>query len=285
MTTATAERTVEAVPCFERDGGKMPVLGLGTFQSSGEACRNAVETALKLGYRHVDTARMYENEVQVGQGIRDSGVPRGEVFLTTKLQMGELHPDGVRTSCENSLRELSTDYVDLLLIHWPEESVPLADTLGAMVDLKNAGRTRHIGVSNCPVSWLEKAIKSTDEPLFCNQVEYHCYLEQGPVMKTCHDHGLGVVAYSPLARGGVLKDDALARIGRKHGKTAAQVALRWLLRQTDVIAIPKGTSEEHIRENIDVFDFELDHEDLATIGDFDHGHRLIDPEWAPEWDT
>ncbi|MCF7838527.1 MAG: aldo/keto reductase [Candidatus Marinimicrobia bacterium] len=274
----------DTVPCFARDGGAMPVLGLGTFQSGGADCRNAVRTALDTGYRHIDTAQMYENEQEIGKGIRDSSVPRDRIFLTTKLQMGQLDPDGVRASCANSLRALGTDYVDLLLIHWPEESVPLADTLGAMAALKQEGKIRHLGVSNFTVAWLEQALAVSEEPIFCNQIEYHPYIKQGPPMKVCHDHGLATVAYSPLARGQVLQDERLAEIGRKYGKSPAQIALRWLVRQTDVVAIPKGTSAAHIRENLDIFDFALDADDVASIGAFDHDQRLIDPEWAPRWD-
>lgn len=273
------------IPCFERDGGAMPVLGLGTFQSRGEDCRRAVRAALDIGYRHIDTARMYENEEQVGKGIRDSEVPRDQIFLTTKLQVGRLDPVGVRESCENSLRALETDYVDLLLIHWPDESVPLADTLGAMSKLKHEGNIRHIGVSNFTVEWLNKALAATDEPVFCNQIEYHPYIKQYPPVNACHDHGIAIVAYSPLARGEVLKDERLSEIGRKHGKSSAQVALRWLVQQGDVIAIPKGTGETHIRENIEIFDFELDDEDIASIADGNCNKRLINPDWAPKWDT
>ncbi len=273
------------IPCFERDGGVMPVLGLGTFQSRGEDCRRAVSTALGIGYRHIDTAQMYENEDMVGKGIGDSTIPRDHIFLTTKLQMGRLDPRGVRESCDNSLRALDTDYIDLLLIHWPDASVPLADTLGAMSNLKHEGRIRHLGVSNFTVEWMDKALAATDESIFCNQIEYHPYIKQGPPMKACHDKGIAIVAYSPLARGRVLRDEHLAEIGQKHGKSPTQVALRWLVRQPDVIAIPKGTSEKHIRENIDIFDFELDDEDMASIGAIDHNTRLIDPDWAPEWDT
>lgn len=273
------------IPCFHRDGAAIPVIGLGTFRSSGDACRRAVKTALDIGYRHLDTARMYENEEEVGKGMRDSGVPREQIFLTTKLQVGRLDPRGVRESCDNSLRALTTDYVDLLLIHWPEETVPLADTLGAMASLKHEGKIRQLGVSNFTVEWLNKALAATDVPIFCNQIEYHPYIDQGPPMKVCHDNGIAIVAYSPLARGKVLEDERLVEIGRKHGKSPAQVALRWLVRQTDVIAIPKGTSEAHIRENIDSFDFELDDDDMRAIGAFDRGQRLIDPDWAPNWDT
>jgi 2,5-diketo-D-gluconate reductase B len=281
----TASAVPSEMPSFTREGQSMPVLGLGTFQSDGEACRQAVAAALAVGYRHIDTARMYKNEKEVGAGIRDSAVPRDQIFLTTKLQIGRLDPDGVHESCENSLRELDTPYVDLLLIHWPDDTVPLSDTLGAMAMLKKDGKIRNLGVSNFTVAWLEKALAAAEEPLFCNQIEYHPYIRQGPPMETCRANGMGVVAYSPLARGRVLKDERLADIGRKHGKGPTQVALRWIVDQSDVIAIPKATSEAHIRENLDIFDFDLDDDDLATIGAFQRDQRLINPDWAPEWDT
>ncbi|NCC50479.1 MAG: aldo/keto reductase [Spartobacteria bacterium] len=272
-------------PCFERNGSKMPLIGLGTFQSSGAVCRQAVKTAIDIGYRHVDTARMYENEREVGEGLKDSGVPRDQVFVTSKLQMGKLDPVGVQNSCDSSLRDMDIDYLDLLLIHWPESTVPLADTLGAMTELKRQGKIRQLGVSNFTVEWLTRAVAVCDDPIFCNQIEYHPYIEQESPIKVCREHGIAVVGYSPLARGRAAKDDRLAAIGKKYGKSPAQVALRWLVRQTDVIAIPKGSSEEHIRENIDLFNFDLDEVDIAAIGAFDRNQRLIDPDWAPEWDT
>lgn len=272
------------IPVFERDGGKMPVLGFGTFQSQGDTCRNAVKTALDIGYRHVDTANMYENESAVGQGIKDSGVPRDELFITSKLKMHHLDPDGVRASCENSLRELDIEYLNLLLIHWPEESVPLADTLGAMAELKKEGKIRHLGVSNFTVDWLTRAIAAVDEPIFCNQIEYHPFLSQESISGLCREKGIGVTAYSPLARGQAVTDDRLKAIGRTYNKSAAQVALRWILQQPGTIAIPKGTSAEHIRANFDIFDFELEPNDIITINAIEKDRRLINPEWGPRWD-
>lgn len=283
MTTERKEAVT--MPCIKRGAGQMPVLGVGTFQLKGDVCRQAVETALSLGYRHVDTARMYENEQAVAAGIRASGVPREEIFLTTKLQLGQLDPAGVRQSCENSLRELNTPYVDLLLIHWPDGSVPLEDTLGAMAALKEEGKIRDLGVSNFTVAWLQKALAATEEPIFCNQIEYHPYIQQGPPIQLCREESIAVVAYSPLARGQVAKDEQLRAIGKKHNKTAVQVALRWLVRQQGVAAIPKGSSEQHLRENIDIFDFALDDDDLAAIGSGEHKTRLFSPDFAPLWDT
>lgn len=273
-----------AVPVFERDGGKIPVLGFGTFQSQGDTCRNAVKTALDIGYRHVDTASMYENEEAVGQGIKDSGVPRDDIFLTSKLQRKHLDPDGVRASCENSLTALDTDYLNLLLIHWPEESVPLSDTLGALTELKKEGKIRHLGVSNFTADWLKRAVAAVEEPIFCNQIEFHPFLTQEPVSGICRENGIGVTAYSPLARGQVVSDQRLQALGSKYDKSAAQIALRWILQKPGTIAIPKGTSDEHIRANFDIFDFKLEPNDMITIDALEKDRRLIDPDWAPQWD-
>lgn len=280
-----AEVITQQVPVFERDNGRMPVLGLGTFQASGDTCRNAVRTALEIGYRHVDTARMYKNEDRVGLGIKDVGLPREDLFLTTKLQTGALDEKGVHQSCERSLNELQLDYIDLLLIHWPEESVPLETTLGAMTDLKRSGRIRHLGVSNFTMAWMKEAVEKSEEPIFCNQIEYHPFLEEDDVLAFCREYGIALVAYSPLARGRVVKDETLKNIGKKHGKTAAQVALRWLVSQPGVVAIPKGSSEEHIRDNIDIFDFELTDEDFTAVAALEKHERLIDPDFAPDWDS
>jgi 2,5-diketo-D-gluconate reductase B len=273
------------IPVFSRDNDQMPVLGLGTFQLTGETCRKAVSTALELGYNHIDTARMYQNEQQVAAGIKDSGVERESIFLTTKLQMGQLDEQGVRESCDTSLKQLDTDYVDLLLIHWPEDDVPLAETLGAMAKLREAGKIKHLGISNFTLKWIKKAVDATEVPIFCNQVEYHPYLSQEPVLNFCRKEGMALVAYSPLARGQVAEDERFIEIGEKYDKTPAQVALRWLLDQDGVVAIPKGSSEDHISENLEIFDFELDESDLDKLDGLEDDRRLIDPQWSPDWDT
>jgi 2,5-diketo-D-gluconate reductase B len=177
------------------------------------------------------------------------------------------------------------DYIDLLLIHWPEKAMSLPETLGAMADLKHNGKIRHLGVSNFTTDWMRQALEATDQTLFCNQVEYHPYINQTPLLRFCGEHDIGVVAYSPLARGRVTKDDRLTEIGRKYDKSAAQIALRWLVQQPGVIAIPKGSSAGHIRENFEIFDFELDPDDHAAISAFPENKRLIDPDWSPDWDT
>lgn len=263
-------------------GVEIPKLGFGTWQLSGEACVTAVRDAIELGYRHVDTARAYGNEAQVGQGLHDSGRNRDEIFLTTKLWYTELTAVGVHDQIEQSLRDLRTEYVDLLLIHWHNRRVPLAETLGAMLEAREAGRVRHLGVSNFPTALMREALEHA--PLLCDQVEYHPYLGQPQVLALARDRDLMVTAYSPLAQGDALRDPVIGEIAAAHGKTASQVVLRWLLDQPNVAAVPKAASHEHRAANLDVFDFELSDEERGRIAGLARGQRTIDPGWAPEWD-
>jgi 2,5-diketo-D-gluconate reductase B len=266
-------------------GARIPALGLGTWGLEGSTCRKAVREALALGYRHIDTARLYGNEAEVGAGIRDSGVLRAEIFVTTKVPMGELRAAQVRRNVEESLRLLGTDYLDLLLIHWPSAREPLGETLAAFAEAQKKGQTRFIGVSNFTVALLKEAVETHRGAIVCNQVEYHPYLSQRAVLDAAAKYGLAVTAYSPLARGRVARDADLIRIGAKHGKTAAQVALRWLLDQKNVAAIPKSATPAHLAANLAVFDFALSPEDRAAIDAKRGTARLVDPAgWAPRWD-
>ncbi len=263
-------------------GVEIPKLGFGTWQLTGRACEVAVRDALELGYRHIDTARMYGNEAEVGQGLHDSGLNRDEVFVTTKLWRDELDAAGVRGGLEHSLRDLRTEYVDLLLIHWPNPQVPLADTLDAMREAREAGRVRHLGVANFPTAMLREALELA--PIVCDQVEYHPYLGQPAVLELARERDLMVTAYSPLAQGAVLRDPVIAQIAEAHDKTVGQVVLRWLLDQPNVSAIPKAASHEHRASNLDVFGFELSDEERGTIAGLAHDGRTIDPSIGPEWD-
>ncbi|HKW55250.1 MAG TPA: aldo/keto reductase, partial [Stellaceae bacterium] len=236
-------------------GARVPALGLGTWQLSGRGCFEAVRQALDLGYRHIDTAQMYGNETEVGWAIRESGVARDLIFLTTKLAPGNLAAAAAKRSTEESLRRLATDHVDLLLIHWPTGEAPLGETLGALAALRKAGKTRFIGVSNFNVALLQEAAETHGADLLCNQVEYHPYLSQRAVLAAVRRHGVMLTAYSPLARGRVQRDAALTAIGHVYGKSPAQAALRWLLDQDGVAAIPKATSRAHLAANLAVFDF------------------------------
>ncbi len=244
-------------------GEKVPSLGLGTWRLSGEECARAVERALSLGYRHIDTAQMYDNEGEVGRGIRSSGVDREGIFLVTKVRTSSFSHDDVVRSTHESLRKLGTDYVDLLLMHWPNPSVPLEETLGAMTELQEEGSVKHVGVSNFPPSMVEEAQGYAE--VFCNQVEYHPYKAQDELLEQAVETGYLLTAYSPVARGRILDDRTLEEIGEAHGKTPAQVALRWLIQQENVAAIPKATSEEHLSSNLDIFDFEPNEEEMKRI--------------------
>jgi 2,5-diketo-D-gluconate reductase B len=263
-------------------GVEIPKLGFGTWQITGRACEVAVRDALELGYRHIDTARMYGNEAEVGQGLHDSGLNRDEVFVTTKLWREELDAAGVSQALEESLRDLRTEYVDLLLIHWPNPRVPLAETLGAMREAQEAGRARHLGVANFPSALLREALELA--PLVCDQVEYHPYLGQPAVLEVARERDLMVTAYSPLAQGAVLRDPAIREIAGRHGKTPGQVVLRWLLDQPNVAAIPKAASHEHRASNLDVFGFELSDDERGVIAGLERGGRTIDPSFGPDWD-
>ena len=263
-------------------GIEIPKLGFGTWQLTGEDCVVGVRDAIELGYRHIDTARAYGNEAQVGQGLHDSGRNRNEIFLTTKLWYTELSAIGVHDQVEQSLRDLRTEYIDLLLIHWPSRRVPLAETLGAMVEAREAGRVRHLGVANFPSALLTEALEHA--PLICNQIEYHPYLAQPQVLALARERGLMATAYSPLAQGAVLRDPTLAEIGAAHDRSPAQIALRWLLDQPHVSAVPKASKGEHRAANLAVFDFELTDEERGRIAGLERGYRTIDPPWAPDWD-
>lgn len=268
----------------EANGARIPLIGLGTWELRGRACARLVEQALRLGYRHIDTAQAYDNEREVGEGLRASGVRRDAVFVTTKIWPTHFAPHELERSAKESLARLRLGEVDLLLLHWPNPQVPLAETLGALVRVKRAGLARHIGVSNFTVALIEEAVAAAGEPLVCDQIEYHPYLDQSKVIEACRRHGMTPVAYSPVAKGRVKSDQALERIGACYGKSAAQVCLRWLAQQ-DIPAIPRTSRIERLSENIDIFDFTLDDDEMRQI--FAMGSakgRLVDVAFAPKWD-
>jgi 2,5-diketo-D-gluconate reductase B len=268
----------------EANGAKIPAIGLGTWELRGRACARLVEQAIKLGYRHIDTAQVYENEREVGEGLRASGVRREEIFVTTKVWTTHFAPNDLERSTKESLAKLRLSEVDLLLLHWPNPQVPLSETLGALARVKQLGMVRHIGVSNFTVALIEEAVAACPEPLACDQVEYHPYLDQTKVKEACARHGMALVAYSPVAKGRVKDDATLTRIGRVHGKTAAQVCLRWLVQQ-NVSAIPRTSRIERLSENIDIFDFALSDEEIDEISGMASAKgRLTDYGFAPKWD-
>lgn len=267
----------------EAGGVRIPILGLGTWEMEGRDCSRAVEQALRLGYRLVDTAQIYENEREVGDGIRLSGVPRNEVFLITKVWTTHFAPNELIRSVKDSVSRLRSE-IDLLLLHWPNPQVPLAETLGALAKVKELGLTRHIGLSNFTVALMEQALALSLEPLVCDQIEYHPYLDQTKVIEACRAHDLAVIAYSPIAKGRVKSDETLAEIGRRYGKSPAQICLRWLVQQ-NVVAIPRTSKIERLSENLDVFDFTLSDDDMAAL--FAMGSRegrITDFGFAPQWD-
>ena len=247
-------------------GTEIPALGIGTWRMEGPTCRRAVATALELGYRHVDTAQAYGNERQVGAAIAESAVDRDELFLTTKLGSSNRDHDSVVESTRASLRKLETDYVDLLLIHQPNTGTPLEETIGAMDELVDDGLVDHIGVSNFGVSRLHAAREHASAPILTDQVQYHPFWDQSTLVDYCQINDLMLTAYSPLAHGGAVSDDLLAKIGTRYDKTPAQVALRWLVQQDNVSTVPRSTSPAHLEANLQVFDFELTDEELRAIG-------------------
>src|ERR1700710_712054 len=227
----------------EAGGARIPAIGLGTWELRGRTCARLVEQALRLGYRHIDTAQIYENEREVGEGRRASGVKRDDVFVTTKVWTTHFAPNDLERSAKESLAKLRLSEVDLLLLHWPNPQVPLQETLGALARVKKLGMARHIGVSNFTVALIEQAVAACPAPLVCDQVEYHPYLDQTKVLEACARHGMAVVAYSPIAKGRIKNDQALARIGQAYNKSAAQVCLRWLVQQ-NVSVIPRTSKIE-----------------------------------------
>lgn len=259
---------------------QLPAVGFGTYKLTGPACVAAVQDALEIGYRHLDTAEMYGNEVEVGEGLRTSGIARDEVWLTTKVWRDNLAPERARRAAEASLKKLGVDYVDLLLIHWPNQRVPLFRTLDAFMKLQDEGKTRFIGVSNFPPSLLKQAL--SDGPVICNQVEYHPFLAQDELLGMARASGIALTAYRPIRE--AAGNETLQDIGAAHGKSAVQVALRWLIEQEQVAAIPKAASPSHRRANFDVFDFSLTEEDRERINALAKDRRQVDPAWAPEWE-
>jgi diketogulonate reductase-like aldo/keto reductase len=275
-----------AIPVFEAQGARIPAIGLGTWDLRGRTCARMVEEALRLGYRHLDTAELYDNEREVGAGLRASGVARKDVFVTTKIWPSHFAPRELERSAEASLSRLELAQVDLLLLHWPNPQIPLRETLGALCKLKRAGLARHIGVSNFTVALIEEAVKLADEPLVCNQIEVHPFIDQSKVIAACRRHAMLVVAYSPIARGGVGRDKVLGRIAAAHGKSAAQVSLRFLV-QRGLAVIPRTSRVARLKENLAVFDFVLSEREMAEIAQLAHRDgRIVDYAFSgsPDWD-
>jgi 2,5-diketo-D-gluconate reductase B len=270
----------------EANGARIPLVGLGTWDLRGRACARTVEQALRLGYRHVDTAEMYDNEREVGEGLRAAGIARGEVFITTKIWPSHFAPLELERAAKSSLARLRLADVDLLLLHWPNPQIPLAETIGALCKVKREGFARHIGVSNFTVALIEEAVGLAAEPLVCNQIEMHPFLDQSKMVAACRAHGMAIVAYSPIARGRANKDAVLARIGATHRKSAAQVSLRFLVQQ-EIAVIPRTSRVERLSENAALFDFALSDAEMNEIGALARrGGRIVDYSYSgsPKWD-
>jgi 2,5-diketo-D-gluconate reductase B len=266
------------IPVLEANGARIPLLGLGTWDLRGRVCARVIWQALRLGYRHIDTAEFYENEREVGEGLRASGVKRSDVFVTTKVWPTHFAPRELERAARESVARLRLTEVDLLLLHWPNPQIPLADTIGALCKVKRDGLARHIGISNFTVALIEEALRTASEPLVCDQIECHPFLNQSKVIAACHAHGVAVVAYCPIAQGGVRDNKVLARIGAAHNKTAAQVCLRFLVQQ-GIVVIPRTSKIERLTENAAIFDFALSDNEMAEIASLaSRDGRLVN--WA-----
>ncbi|GLK73138.1 aldo/keto reductase [Ancylobacter dichloromethanicus] len=266
-------------------GVAIPRLGFGTFRMPGADAQPVVESALALGYRHIDTAAMYENEAAVGAAIATSGVARNELFVTTKVWHDQLAPEALHRALDASLRKLGLDHVDLYMIHWPSRDMDMAATLEALMSLRERGLTRAIGVCNFNLPMLRRTVEEIGAPIASVQIEYHPFLSQAPMLTYLRGQGIPLTAYAPLAQGRAANDPTLAALGTKHDCSAAQMAIAWLLDQPGVAVIPKATRPESQRANLDAFAIRLDDEDRATIAALPKDQRFVRPPFAPDWDA
>lgn len=268
------------------NGANIPAVGFGTWTLTGADAARLVELTIASGYRHIDTAALYDNEQAVGDGIRASGMARDDIFLTTKVWYTDLADGDLQRSVEASLDRLGVDAVDLALIHWPSKTVPVTESVKALNEVRDRGMARHIGVSNYTVRQLEQAVACSAQPLACNQIEYHPMLNQDLVIEACRRHGMAVVSYCPLCRGSdLMNTQPIAGLAEKYGRTPAQIVLRWHVQQQDVICIPRTKTPARVAENMDIFDFELDPGDMAAISALrSHNLRICDYEFSPDWD-
>jgi 2,5-diketo-D-gluconate reductase B len=269
---------------LQTQGISLPRLGLGTFRLQGDACRAAVESALRLGYRHIDTAEMYGNEEAIGAAIAASSVARRDLHVTTKVWHENLAPDAIRRAFDASLNKLRLDHVDLYLVHWPSRHMNLPSIFETLMALKEQGRARAIGVANFTTALLKTVVEEIKAPIACNQVEYHVMLDQTPLRNYLAAKSIPLVAYCPLAQGRVASNETLAAIGRKHDASAAQVALKWLLDQEGVAAIPKASRAESQKANLGALEVRLDDEDRSLIAGLPKDKRCVNPGFAPAWD-
>lgn len=267
-------------------GASIPALGLGTYTLKGEECSNLVAKAIETGYRHIDDAKMYENEKAVGEGIRRSGFDRSELFVTTKVWWTDISREKLIESAKRSVDDLGIGPVDLLLIHWPNPDVALEESIDALNETLSEGLTKFIGVANFPNALFREAASMSSNPLVCNQVEYHPMLSQNSVLSACRENDAAMIAYSPIGKGGdLLSKEPIRRVAEAHSKSPAQIVLAWHMSQENVGAIPRTSNPDRLAENLDVFDIELTPEEIETISSLQSPDgRLIDPSFAPVWD-
>jgi 2,5-diketo-D-gluconate reductase B len=266
-------------------GAAIPAIGFGTWPMRGETCARMVSEALRIGYRHIDTAQGYQNESDVGAGIAASGVSADDIFVTTKVTPERTSKALLVRSVEESLRKLRRDRVDLLLVHWPNPKIPVGETIAALCEAKRQGLARHIGLSNYTIALTEAALRVATEPLVASQIEYHPLVDQTKILATLRRHGLAIIAYCPIALGRVVGNPVIEAIAKAHGRTATQVTLRWLIQQGDVVAIPKSSKPARARENFGVFDFALSEVEMAEIATQRRPEHLVnDHALVPAWD-
>ncbi len=279
---------MSSIPHVSAGGASIPAIGYGTWPLKGEECAKAVAAAIDCGYRHIDTAAMYDNEAGVGEGLRASGLGRDKLWVTTKVWWENIGDGALQRSAEASLKKLGLDQVDLLLIHWPNRAIPLAESIKALNDAKRRGYAKHIGVSNFPSRLLDEAVSLTQEPIVTNQCEYHPHLDQSKLLAACRRHGIAFVSYCPLGRGsvgGVLEEPVVRQIAERLGRTPAQVVLRWHIQQPGVVAVPKSSNHKRIAENFDILSFELSDADMKSLSGLARPDgRVVNLAFAPEWD-
>jgi 2,5-diketo-D-gluconate reductase B len=282
----SSNSTVVPAPSINVNGTAIPALGYGTSGMHGTVLVRMIQAALKTGFRHIDTAQIYGNEAEVGEGVALSGIPRNEVFITTKVWVANYHPSKFALSVDESLRSLRTDYIDLLLLHWPMDAVPLSDQIGALNAVVQAGKVRHIGMSNFNKASLQQAVQLSEIPLVTNQFEYHPYLRQSAIVAATRSAGMAVTAYCGMAVGRVFSDPALKEITSRYDKGISQIVLRWLVQQDGVVALSRTTNENRLADNLAIFDFELAPEDMAAIHNLAQSNsRIVSPPGlSPRWD-
>ncbi|MEM6763317.1 MAG: aldo/keto reductase [Bacteroidota bacterium] len=265
-------------------GITIPTLGLGTYQLTGPVNVDLMTYALESGYRQLDTAQMYQNEEEVGRAIQQSSINREDIFLTTKVLPANLGKETFLPSVEESLKKLKVDQVDLLLVHWPNSSLPLEEYITELMKAQEKGYANHIGVSNFPIALIEATL-NLGANIIANQVEYHLFLDQQKLLSSCRKYDIMLTAYSPIAQGKVIGNEVVESLGKKYGKSATQISLRWLVQQDKVSAIPRSSKKERVDENADIFDFELSPKDMDLLRQLHSpSGRLVVPPDSPAWD-